>query len=102
VADGAVRMRETIRMKMRLLDSCAKDEKDSAQDGEHESFACPVAAHSSHDYRILYAADLRFLVMALLAKDEPGTKMTNRIARVLSGALLLRMKHGYEVGACGG
>jgi hypothetical protein len=78
-------MRETIRMKMRLLDSCAKDEKDSAQDGEHESFACPVAAHSSHDYRILYAADLRFLVMALLAKDEPGTKMTNRIARVLLG-----------------
>jgi hypothetical protein len=49
VADGAVRMRETIRMKMRLLDSRAEDEQDGAQDGEHESLACPVPAHSSHD-----------------------------------------------------
>ena len=29
VADGAVRMRETIRMEMRLLDSRAEDEKDA-------------------------------------------------------------------------
>ena len=81
VADGAVRMRETIRMEMRLLDSRAEDEKDGAQDGEHESFARPVPAHSSHDYRILYAADLRLLVMA---------------------HFLLRMKHGDEIDARGG
>jgi len=81
VADGAVRMRETSRMEMRLLDSRAEDEKDGAQEGEYESLACPVPAHSSHDYRILYAADLRFLVMA---------------------PFLLHMKHGDEVGARGG
>ena len=81
MADGAVRMRETIRMEMRLLDSRAKHEQDGTQDGEHESLVCPVPAHSSHDYRILYAADLRFLVMP---------------------PFLLRMKHGDEVGARGG
>ena len=50
VADGAVRMREAIRMEVRLLDSRAKEEKDGAQNGEHKSFASPVPAHSSHDY----------------------------------------------------
>jgi len=79
-------MRETIRMKMRLLDGRAEDEQDGAQDGEHKSLACPVPAHSLHDYRILYAGDLRFLLMALPAKSEPGINMTNRIApRVVVG-----------------
>jgi hypothetical protein len=49
VADGTVRMREAVRMEVRLLDSGAEEEKHCAQDGEHETCACfrrPFLAHS--------------------------------------------------------
>jgi hypothetical protein len=53
VANRAVRVGQPISMKVRLLDGGAEEEKDGAQDGEHEAFArlrCPVLAYSSHDY----------------------------------------------------
>src|SRR6476646_8894322 len=56
VADGAVSVGQSIRMKVRLLDGGAEEEKDGAQEGEHKSLASPVSVYSSHDYQILYAA----------------------------------------------
>ena len=53
VAYYAIRMRQAIRMKMRLLDGRAEEEKDGAQDGEHKAFAllrCRFLTYSSHDY----------------------------------------------------
>jgi hypothetical protein len=59
VAYGAVRVGQPIRMIVCLLDSDAEEEKDGAQDGEHETFACfPVVAYSSHDSSILYSSEL--------------------------------------------
>ena len=49
VADGAVRVCQPIRMKVGLLDSDAKEEKDDTEEGKHEAFArfrCPVLAYS--------------------------------------------------------
>jgi hypothetical protein len=53
VADGAIGVSQSIRMKVRLLDRGAEEEKDGAEDGKHEAPApvrCRVLTHSSHDY----------------------------------------------------
>jgi hypothetical protein len=79
VADGAVRMREAVRMEVRLLDSGAEEEKHCAQDGEHETCACfrrPLLAHSWHDYRILYSSKMKRMSQRRPAirgwRDEDG------------------------------
>jgi hypothetical protein len=46
VADGAIGVSQSIRMKVRLLDRGAEEEKDGAEDGKHEAPApvrCRVA-----------------------------------------------------------
>jgi hypothetical protein len=53
VAYRAVSVGQPISMKVGLLDSGAEEEKDDAEEGNHEAFArfcCPVLTYSSHDY----------------------------------------------------
>jgi hypothetical protein len=54
VADGAVGVGQSIRMKVRLLDGGAEEEKGGAEDNKHETSArarCRMLTHSSHNYR---------------------------------------------------
>jgi hypothetical protein len=58
VAYRAIRVGQPIGMKVHLLDRGAEEQKDGAQDRKHETFTrfrCPVLAHSSHTYRLLYS-----------------------------------------------
>jgi hypothetical protein len=58
VAYRAVRVGQPIRMKMCLLKCGAEEEKDGAQDCNHEALArswCPILAYSSHTYQLLYS-----------------------------------------------
>ena len=61
MADGAVSVGQSIRMKVRLLDRGAEEEKDGAEDSKHEARArvrCRMLTHSSHDYE--YYTSIRF------------------------------------------
>jgi hypothetical protein len=61
VADGAVGVGQSIRMKVRLLERGAEEEKDGAQDNKYKACArlrCRMLTHSSHDYR--YYTSIRF------------------------------------------
>jgi hypothetical protein len=53
VTDGAVGVRQPVRMKVRLLKRGAEEKKDCTQDSQHEMYACfrcPAVACSSHHY----------------------------------------------------
>jgi hypothetical protein len=53
VADGAVSVDQSIRMKVRLLDRGAEEEKDGAENSQHKARArlrCRMLTHSSHRY----------------------------------------------------
>jgi hypothetical protein len=85
VADGAVGVGQSIRMKVRLLERGAEEEKDGAQDNKYKACArlrCRMLTHSSHDYR--YYTSIRFqakhsrigVIRQLLAEKNESERKT--------------------------
>ena len=112
MADGAVRVGQSIRMKVRLLDRGAEEKKDGAEDGKHEArarFRCRMLIHSSHYYR--YYTLIRFqatpskigLIRRGYAQNEGERKLLWRLLRTgprlgLSNLVAPQRTRGYRQG----
>ena len=85
VADGAIRVGEPIRMKMRLLNADAYEKKDGAHDGKQKMSASAgrtIWRYFSHHYRLLYAT--------LVTPETAPRPATERLMLHLFGACWYR------------